>query len=115
MHYVIQRAASRPAMTADWDDPAWTRAAVMSVNSFHPLTGGHRPHTEARLMYDDGKLEAPAHRSWCGNLFKCADESSNPHWASWNPIGEELNFHDPRYFASIRFARSTFSLGCPSL
>jgi hypothetical protein len=40
---------------------------------------------------------------WRANFFKCADESSHPHWASWSPIGEELNFHQPRYFAPIRF------------
>jgi hypothetical protein len=42
-----------------------------------------------------------------GNFFKCADDSSHPHWASWSPIGEELNFHQPSYFAPIRFATST--------
>jgi len=38
-----------------------------------------------------------------GNLYKCADHSSHPHWASWAPIGEALNFHDPRYFKPILF------------
>ena len=32
---------------------------------------------------------------WRANFFKCADESSHPHWASWSPIGEQLNFHEP--------------------
>jgi hypothetical protein len=40
---------------------------------------------------------------WRANLFKCADATSHPHWASWNPIGEELNFHQPRYFGTLRF------------
>jgi hypothetical protein len=51
-----------------------------------------------------GPLGAPAQRRWCGNFFKCADASSHPHWASWNPIGRELNFHAPRYFAPMTFA-----------
>ena len=38
------------------------------------------------------------------NFFKCADDSSHPHWASWAPIGEALNFHQPQYFAPLRFA-----------
>jgi len=50
-----------------------------------------------------GALESPQQRRWRGNFFKCADESSHPHWASWNPIGDDLNFHDPAYFAPIRF------------
>jgi len=40
---------------------------------------------------------------WKGNFFKCADKSSHPHWASWSPIGEALNFHVPRYFGELRF------------
>lgn len=40
---------------------------------------------------------------WRGNFFKCADETSHPHWASWAPIGEELNFHVPRYFGKLVF------------
>jgi len=40
---------------------------------------------------------------WRGNLFKCGDETSHPHWASWAPIGEELNFHQPRYFGDLEF------------
>ena len=51
-----------------------------------------------------GPLGPPAERRWRGNFYKCADESSHPHWASWNPIGAELNFHETRYFGDIRFA-----------
>lgn len=40
---------------------------------------------------------------WRGNFFKCGDETSHPHWASWNPIGSRLRFHQPRRFAPIRF------------
>lgn len=43
-------------------------------------------------------------QEWRGNLFKCADATSHPHWASWSPIGDELNFHQPRYFGTLRFA-----------
>jgi hypothetical protein len=40
---------------------------------------------------------------WRGNLFKCGDETSHPHWASWAPIGEQLNFHQPQYFGGLDF------------
>ena len=50
-----------------------------------------------------GPLGDPAERRWRGNFFKCADESSHPHWASWNPIGPPLNFHVPAYFAPMVF------------
>lgn len=41
--------------------------------------------------------------TWRGNFFKCGDETSHPHWASWAPV-DELNFHVPRHFAPISFA-----------
>ncbi len=50
-----------------------------------------------------GSLGPMAAQTWQGNFFKCADNSSHPHWASWAPIGEELNFHQPEYFAPLRF------------
>lgn len=40
---------------------------------------------------------------WRGNFYKCADDTSHPHWASWNPVGEPLNFHQPAYFGTFRF------------
>jgi len=39
---------------------------------------------------------------WHGNFFKCADETSHPHWASWSPL-DELNFHRPTCFGTLRF------------
>ncbi len=41
---------------------------------------------------------------WRGNFYKCADHSSHPHWAYWNDIGPELNFHLPNGFAPLQFA-----------
>lgn len=50
-----------------------------------------------------GPLGSPSGQTWRCNLFKCADESSHPHWASWQPV-PELNFHMPETFGVIRFA-----------
>jgi hypothetical protein len=50
-----------------------------------------------------GPLGDPSGQVWRGNFFKCADESSHPHWASWAPI-DEFNFHRPNCFGVIRFA-----------
>lgn len=41
---------------------------------------------------------------WRGNLYKCGDETSHPHWASWRPVGDELNFHQPQRFGWLTFA-----------
>jgi hypothetical protein len=40
---------------------------------------------------------------WQGNFYKCGDQTSHPHWASWAPV-DELNFHLPRCFQTLRFA-----------
>ena len=50
-----------------------------------------------------GPLGTSAGQEWRGNFFKCADETSHPHWASWSPV-DELNFHRPDCFGAIRFA-----------
>ncbi|MBQ4107662.1 MAG: carbohydrate-binding family 9-like protein [Lentisphaeria bacterium] len=39
---------------------------------------------------------------WKGNFFKCADDTSHPHWGMWRPV-EPLNFHAPQFFDTIRF------------
>ena len=50
-----------------------------------------------------GPLRPLAGSEWQGNLFKCADATSHPHWAAWSAIGDELNFHAPQYFGRLRF------------
>jgi len=45
----------------------------------------------------------PAGGRWRGNFYKCGDQTSHPHWASWSPIGEELNFHCPEHFGTLEF------------
>ena len=57
----------------------------------------------ALLEYYLGPLDIRHGNPWRGNLYKCADRSSHPHWASWSPIGEVLNFHVPDSFGSFEF------------
>ena len=49
-----------------------------------------------------GPLGELSGQVWRGNFFKCADESSHPHWACWSPV-DQLNFHRPNCFGTIRF------------
>lgn len=39
---------------------------------------------------------------WQGNLYKCGDKISHPHWAAWSPV-IELNFHQPKHFGEFIF------------
>ena len=50
-----------------------------------------------------GAIGDPRGQTWRGNLFKCGDKTSHPHWASWAPIGQELNFHQPDKFGELTF------------
>ena len=42
-------------------------------------------------------------RRWSGNFYKCGDQTSHPHWASWAPV-RALNFHLPECFDELLFA-----------
>jgi hypothetical protein len=50
-----------------------------------------------------GPLGEVAGQEWRANFYKCAEDNSHPHWATWSPVGGKLDFHQPRYFGSIRF------------
>jgi hypothetical protein len=49
-----------------------------------------------------GSIGRLSGQEWRGNLYKCGDETSHPHWASWSPV-DELNFHLPHCFGTIEF------------
>lgn len=49
-----------------------------------------------------GPLGQLSGQTWRGNFFKCAEEVSHPHWASWSPV-DEFNFHRPQCFGELRF------------
>jgi hypothetical protein len=53
-----------------------------------------------------GNIHRITGTTWKANFYKCGDDTSHPHWASWAPIGEKLNFHQPALFAPIHFADS---------
>jgi hypothetical protein len=39
-----------------------------------------------------------------GNFYKCADDTANPHYVTWSPIGlPSPDYHCPEYFGDILF------------
>ncbi len=41
---------------------------------------------------------------WRGNFYKCADETSHPHWLTWSRIDyPRPNFHLPEFFGTLQF------------
>lgn len=51
-----------------------------------------------------GPLGDLAGQVWRANFNKCADRSSHPHWATWAPMGEALEFHAPALFGLLWFS-----------
>jgi len=49
-----------------------------------------------------GELDLSGRNPWRANFFKCADDSSHPHWGAWAPV-DALNFHLPRCFGTLDF------------
>lgn len=56
------------------------------------------------LEYHVGSLGKLNGQQCKGNFYKCADESSHPHWASWSRV-DELNFHRPQCFGTFQFEK----------
>jgi hypothetical protein len=69
------------------DPLTWTLSFALPFRLMEPYVGPARPSAGDR---------------WRANLYKCADDSSHPHWASWAPL-DERNFHLPRSFGVLRF------------
>ena len=49
-----------------------------------------------------GSLGKVNGQEWRGNMYKCGNNTSHPHWASWSPLSER-NFHAPWDFGVLRF------------
>ena len=78
---IIEREISEPMV--------WTLQFLIPFTVFEPFAG---------------KLGEIAGQVWRGNFFKCAEDVSHPHWASWSPV-DEFNFHLPRCFGEIQFEK----------
>ena len=75
-------------------EPEITAPVVWTLGFFIPF---------ALFEHYLGPLGAITGQAWRGNFFKCADDTSHPHWATWSPV-DQFNFHRPNCFGSITFA-----------
>jgi Carbohydrate-binding family 9 len=74
--------------------PERTGASEWRIQYFVPVT---------LLEKYVGPLGDLTGQTWRANFYKCADESSHPHWGAWAPIAEQLDFHQPQFFGTLRF------------
>lgn len=49
-----------------------------------------------------GALGEVGGQTWRANFYKCAENNSHPHWATWSPI-DGNSFHAPEYFGTLQF------------
>ena len=51
------------------------------------------------------RVAAPKPKAvWRVNFYKCADNSSHPHWLTWSPVDfPKPNFHLPEFFGFLEF------------
>jgi len=83
------RSSLPPVVDPEIADPVlWTLQFYVPFTFFEPFIG---------------PLGKVAGQTWKGNFYKCAEEVSHPHWAAWSAV-DELNFHLPRCFGTLRFA-----------
>jgi hypothetical protein len=64
---------------------------------------------EYKISYEILKKYAPftkpaAGVQWRGNFYKCADNTSKPHWLTWNKVElPKPDFHRPEFFGILEF------------
>ncbi len=56
-------------------------------------------------QYFPTKIHKPAAGvTWRANLYKCADDTSHPHWLTWSPVEfDRPDFHRPQSFGVLEF------------
>ena len=74
-------------------DPEIVEAVDWTLSFFIPFSV---------LEHYIGPIKVFGGDKWRGNFFKCAEENSHPHWASWSPV-TEFNFHLPACFGTLEF------------
>lgn len=74
-------------------EPEITRPATWFLEFFIPFS---------LLENYLGPLSNVRGQSWGANFYKCGDETSHPHWASWTLL-KGKNFHLPECFGEIVF------------
>ncbi len=57
------------------------------------------------VLTEYSKIDIPVTNTvWFANFYKCADNSTKPHWLTWNKVNfPEPNFHLPDFFGKLMF------------
>ena len=87
------------------------------IRRFTTLTGPIDPEIDRETRYEievripfvllsqlSGTLPPKPGDRWRGNIYKCSENSSRPHWGAWSPIGDRLEYHQPDRFGEFVFS-----------
>jgi len=113
--HILMHYNSRSA-TIKYDDVELNSARLDKFKLYHSMPDVVEPEiTEPTTWYLEyfipfeimesyvGTLPPRPGTHWRGNFYKCADQTSHPHWAMWNRVGGTLGFHKPEFFAPLYF------------
>jgi hypothetical protein len=106
-HY---KPAAGPAVAVPWEVGQQVAVQSSFPGPVEPeLPGPFTWHLTVRLPLTAlapyvGDLGPLPGQRWTANFFKCGSETSHPHWAAWQPLGESCAFHQPARFAPLLFA-----------
>lgn len=85
--YVSAITDQRPAVKTVFAEDHWTAALFIPLSFINDIYGSKDFKPGQRLR---------------GNVYKCGDETSRPHWGSWNWLGEDpIDFHQPETFGDF--------------
>jgi hypothetical protein len=75
------------------------------VESIDPMTWSVIYKLPFKMLEKYAEVRRPAKRVvWRANFYKCADETSFPHWLTWSKIDKPLpDFHQPIFFGNLEF------------
>lgn len=78
-------------------DPEITDPTVWAV--------AYRFPTRLLSRYFPAEVHQPASGvTWRANFYKCADDTSHPHWLTWSPVlFDRPDFHRPQSFGRLEF------------
>jgi len=80
-------------VTGEISGGAWTVTATIPLSMIARLYDLDESALTARLT---------AGYAFCGNFYKCGDDTEIPHYGMWNPVGtEKPDFHRPEYFGTL--------------
>ena len=113
MYYIVDATPAPNGNFLDYTELTPEDGAQVAV--YHSMPGVVEPEIQAPTtwflefrvplaLYEKyaGGIGDPAGQEWTANFYKCGDQTSHPHWASWAPI-DKLSFHRPHCFAPIQF------------